>query len=237
MIKTAVIMAAGLGTRFGRYTDLIPKGFIPVGGKPMVVRSIETLIECGIERIIIGTGYKKEVFQELQKIYPQIECCYSELYATTNSMWTLYNCRNLIGGEDFLLLESDLVFEQRAIECLLKDEHSNIMLVADETKFQDQYFVEYNEQGNLMNCSVDRNTLKVCGELVGIHKISKGFYEQLCRYYKAIMNEQPKLGYEYALLFLAQNGVFLYSLKIPGLRWYEIDGEEDLRYVEQNLLF
>ena len=28
-IKTAVIMAAGMGTRFGHYTDMIPKGFIP----------------------------------------------------------------------------------------------------------------------------------------------------------------------------------------------------------------
>ena len=55
-IKTAAIMAAGLGTRFGRYTENIPKGFIEAGGKPMVVRSIETLLDCGIDRIIIGTG-------------------------------------------------------------------------------------------------------------------------------------------------------------------------------------
>lgn len=46
MIRTAVIMAAGMGTRFGHYTDLIPKGFIPYKGKPMVIRSIETLITC-----------------------------------------------------------------------------------------------------------------------------------------------------------------------------------------------
>ena len=60
MTNTAVIMAAGMGTRFGHYTDMIPKGFIPYKGKPMVIRSIETLIDCGIEKIIIGTGYHKE---------------------------------------------------------------------------------------------------------------------------------------------------------------------------------
>lgn len=59
-IKTAVIMAAGLGTRFGRQTEKIPKGFIEVGGKPMVVRSVETLLECGMDRILIGTGYKRK---------------------------------------------------------------------------------------------------------------------------------------------------------------------------------
>ncbi|WP_259305028.1 NTP transferase domain-containing protein [Bacteroides fragilis] len=52
-------MAVGLGTRFGHYTELVPKSFVEVGGKPMIIRSIETLLSCGIERIILGTGYKK----------------------------------------------------------------------------------------------------------------------------------------------------------------------------------
>ena len=51
-------MAAGMGTRFGSMTEERPKGFIEAGGKAMVVRSIETLISCGIERIIIGTGVR-----------------------------------------------------------------------------------------------------------------------------------------------------------------------------------
>ena len=69
MIKTAMIMAAGMGTRFGHYTDLVPKGFVPVGGKPMILRSIDTLLSCGIERIVIGTGYRCEVYDELKKEY------------------------------------------------------------------------------------------------------------------------------------------------------------------------
>ena len=55
-LKTAVIMAAGLGSRFGSMTEMMPKGFVEVGGQAMVIRSIETLLDCGIERIIIGTG-------------------------------------------------------------------------------------------------------------------------------------------------------------------------------------
>ena len=69
--KTAVIMAAGLGTRFGQMTEKMPKGFVPFKGEPMVVQSIKTLITCGIERIVIGTGYKKEAYEALQKVFPQ----------------------------------------------------------------------------------------------------------------------------------------------------------------------
>ena len=61
MIKTAVIMAAGMGTRFGERTELMPKGFIPFKGKAMVVRSIETLIACGIERIIMEPAILKSI--------------------------------------------------------------------------------------------------------------------------------------------------------------------------------
>ena len=56
MVSTAVIMAAGLGTRFGAMTETMPKGFIEAGGKAMVVRSIETLLACGISRIISSSA-------------------------------------------------------------------------------------------------------------------------------------------------------------------------------------
>ena len=68
-------MAAGMGTRFGHFTDLIPKGFIPYKDKPMVIRSIETLIDCGIEKIIIGTGYHKEHYEALGEKIPSGTMC------------------------------------------------------------------------------------------------------------------------------------------------------------------
>lgn len=233
MVETAVIMAAGKGTRFGDKTSLIPKGFIPVDGVPMVIRSIELLIQSGIKRIIIGTGYHKEKYEELQSKYHQIECCFSEFFASTNSMWTLANCAKLIGNDDFLLLESDLIFEQNAISELLKDEHPDILLAAAETKFQDQYYIEYNTDGYLTNCSTKRDELNVCGEFVGIHRISNRFYLDLCKYYEQIKQQNPTLGYEFGLLNIAQNNHPLYVLKMSKLRWYEIDDEKDLEYAQK----
>lgn len=133
-----------MGTRLGHYTELVPKGFVEVQGCPMIIRSIETLVSCGIKRIVIGTGYKKEVYEALKAKYPQIECCYSPRYAETNSMYTLYNSRQAIGQDDFLLLESDLIFEKKAILSLLACKQPDVMLISSLTKFQDQYFVEYD---------------------------------------------------------------------------------------------
>lgn len=234
-MKTAVIMAAGMGTRFGKYTELTPKGFVEFKGKSMVIRSIETLIDCGIEKIIIGTGYHKEKYEELMAKYPQIECVFSPRFAETNSMYTLYNCREAIGEDDFLLLESDLVFERRAIADLIDCGYESAMLIAPVTKFQDQYYVQMNGRCELVNCSTDRNAIQPSGELVGIHKLSNSFYTTCVNEYEKIVDEKPRLGYEFMLLGVSQNITPMNVLKIDGLQWYEIDDEADLKYAEENM--
>ena len=240
-MKTAVIMAAGLGSRFGKHTEMMPKGFVEFKGKAMVVRSIETLIDCDIERIIIGTGWHREVYEKLaQELCAQhpglrIDCIYSPRYAETNSMYTLFNCREAIGDEDFLLLESDLVFERRAIADLMSCSYDSAMLIAPVTKFQDQYYVQMNERCELVNCSTDKSAITPSGELVGIHKLSSAFYHTCVAEYEKIVAERPKLGYEYLLLDVSQRVTPMNVLLIDGLQWYEIDDEADLAFAEEHV--
>jgi choline kinase len=235
-MKTAVIMAAGMGTRFGSRTKLIPKGFIEVGGISMIKRSIQTLKSCGIERIIIGTGYHNEYYDELAHKYDGIECVFSPRFAETNSMYTLWNCRDILGVDDFILLESDIIYEQKAITALIEFPKSDVMLITPITKFQDQYYVESNSDGILTNCSINKHELNAKGELVGIHKISNKFYKLMCENYAKGLDMKLKLGYEYELLSMSQSVSPIYVLSMPNLLWYEIDDESDLLYAEKNIL-
>lgn len=235
-MKTAVIMAAGKGTRFGNMTSTLPKGFVKCGTMSMIERSIQTLMDCGIERIIIGTGYLKEKYEELQRIHPQIECVHSPRYAETNSMYTLWNCKDTIGDDDFLLLESDLIFERKAITSLIENNEIDAMLVSPVTKFQDQYYVERDAQGFLTNCSTSEDDINPCGELVGIHKLSNSFYKLMCNDYENKILSAPNLGYEYELLFMSQNIRPMHVLRVDGLKWYEIDDINDLQYAETHVL-
>ena len=267
-LHTAVIMAAGMGTRFGTMTEERPKGFIEAGGKPMVVRSIETLISCGIDHIIIGTGYLREAYEQLaaeigtdasqryigadasqRQIVGdapkpcKVDCCFSPRYADTNSMYTLWNCRDIIGDSDFLLLESDLVFERRAITALIDCPKPDVMLITPVTKFQDQYYVACDDNGTLTNCSTDKSQLEtdpsgsvVKGELVGIHKLSSEFYHKMCADYATKVADLPKLGYEYELLYMAQHISPVNVLCEDGLKWYEIDDIDDLNFAEEHIV-
>lgn len=63
VLKTAVIIAGGRGTRFEEHTEDLPKPLIPVNDKPILERIVEWLAKSGVKRIIIGTAYKKEMIK------------------------------------------------------------------------------------------------------------------------------------------------------------------------------
>lgn len=207
-------MAAGKGTRFGSMTETKPKGFIEFKGIPMVVRSIENLLSVGIKKIIIGTGYHHEWYDRLAEKYPQIQTVFSPRFAETNSMETLSKCKDAIGEDDFLLLESDIVYERKALVSLLEDPHPDIMLVTPVTKFQDQYYIASDDDGFLVKCSTDNAVIvnetgeDPDGELVGIHRISNQFYRDMLEVYEYNLRWEEmfhngknpeKTGYEFIL--------------------------------------
>ena len=66
-----VIPAAGYGSRLGAVTQTFPKVMLPVGGKPILFRIMDSVIEAGISNFIIIVGYLSEkIIQEVQKRYP-----------------------------------------------------------------------------------------------------------------------------------------------------------------------
>lgn len=240
MITTAVIMAAGKGTRFGERTSEMPKGFIEFKGRSMIERSIENLLTAGITKIIIGTGYQREWYEQLAKKYPEIRTVFSVEFADSNSMETLYICKETIGNEDFLLLESDIIYGSKAINQLLECKYPNVMLAADITKFQDQYYIGVDSEGFLNGCSVNKDAIidesgAVFGELVGIHKISHLFFNRMVDDYKTHREEYLKRGYEFEIEDIAKINQDLFVLKLPNLQWYEIDDEKDLNFAEQHI--
>ena len=62
-LKTAVIIAGGKGTRLEEHTEDLPKPLIPICGKPILERMIEWLKKNGVENIVIGVAYKKEMIK------------------------------------------------------------------------------------------------------------------------------------------------------------------------------
>lgn len=73
MIKEAIILAGGLGTRLRPVVSDTPKCMAPVAGKPFLHFLISFLKKNGIEHFIFSVGYMHEVIEEyLQNNYPEL---------------------------------------------------------------------------------------------------------------------------------------------------------------------
>ncbi len=64
MLKQAMILAAGLGTRMRELTKDQPKPLIKIRGAPIICHIIKQLLEYGVERIVINAFYKAEMLEE-----------------------------------------------------------------------------------------------------------------------------------------------------------------------------
>ena len=66
-VDNAVIMVAGVSSRFAPVSYEKPKSLIEVRGEILIERQIRQLQEKGISNIILVTGYKSEQFLYLKK--------------------------------------------------------------------------------------------------------------------------------------------------------------------------
>jgi len=235
VIKQAVIVAAGLGSRLKGRTALKPKGFLELGGIAIVERSVQKLLACGIEEIIIGTGYHAGFYDELAKKYPAIKTVFSAKYEITGSMATLSVCAPFVTG-DFLLLESDLIYDGIGLTVLCNDTHENVILASGATNSGDEVYLEATNGSFLKALSKNKDEpASIYGELVGISKISHALLSAMCAYYEKKRAEFPKLDYEHAIMACSDsNKVFI--RKIEYYAWREIDDESHLEMAQKDIL-
>ena len=68
-VDNAIILAAGMCSRFKPLSDTKPKAFLKVKGEIMIERMIRQLIEVEIPEIYIVVGHQKEAFSYLEEKY------------------------------------------------------------------------------------------------------------------------------------------------------------------------
>ena len=226
-VDTAVILAAGLGSRIPEFSLNAPKGFISIGGRPIIERSLDILVHHGLRRIIIGTGYRAMDFTALTKRHPgvHIECVFNGDYANSGSLETLLLCTEGLDC-DFVSLESDLLYDSRMIGCVLSAPYANVILASGETRSGDEVYIETNERSELLRLSKDSGKLsRIDAELVGICKLAAEIPSALRQWLaQAGLGRPAQLHYEEGLVGIADS-VSLHVEKVD-LPWTEIDTME-----------
>lgn len=237
MVKQAVILAAGLGSRLKGRTECMPKGFLELDGMPIVEASVRKLLDAGIEEIIIGTGHCNEWYDRMAEKYSfAVRTVHNPDYINTGSMGTLEVCAPYVKG-DFLLLESDLIYDKIGLNVLLNDANHNVILASGATKSGDEVYLETKDGNILQNLSKKKELLgNIYAELVGITKLSREALTAMCEFAENHHKDQPKMEYEMAMTAVSQkfynektaNHQLIHVHKIEYYAWREIDDESHL---------
>lgn len=133
---TAIILAAGQGTRLRPYTDDKPKCMVKVKHKSLLEWQIETLLDTGITRIIVVTGYREDKIDiaGIMKVH-------NDDFKNTNMVYSLMCAQEYLKG-DVVIAYGDIIYSKMVLKKILNNEN-DIVIAADEQ--WKQYWQKRNE--------------------------------------------------------------------------------------------
>lgn len=236
----ALMLAAGMGRRLGKYTEKCTKCMIKVGGRTLLERVVEALQLADIRKLIIVVGWEHEkliqyIKENIPETHIKFEFIYNNDYATTNNIYSLYLAREQLAQDDTILLESDLVFDSKLLSQMVNSPERNLVAVAKYEQWMDGTVTVLSPDGTIQEFIEKKDFLFQNAEnyykTVNIYKFSKQFScNQYIPFLKAYISAYGKNQYyELVLKALAHlSNANLKAFILNGLPWYEIDDIQDL---------
>jgi len=248
---TAIILAAGQGTRLRPLTDNKPKCMVEVGNKPMLQWQFETLKSCGIENIVVATGYLEDKIpgEGITKVY-------NENYASTNMIASLFKGEEYIKG-DVIISYGDIIYSEDVLNSLM-DNPNDIVIASDEEwqpywesrcddPLDDAESFKKGEDGKVQSLGQKPESKEdVEGQFIGLIKLSQNGCEELRSVYHACKDDQEcsenawgsgrSLANAYMtdiMNYLASLGKLYYQPIHRG--WFEVDNKRDLAIADERI--
>jgi len=111
MIKEAIVLAGGLGTRLKSMVPDLPKCLAPVAGKPFLAYLLDFARKQGIEKYVFALGYKAELVETFIKQYlTEGSYLFSVEKEPLGTGGALYEAIKLVSGSNTIVLNADTFF-------------------------------------------------------------------------------------------------------------------------------
>jgi len=112
LIKEAIILAGGLGTRLRDTVPDMPKCMAPVAELPFLTYVIRHLLSQGIERFIFSVGYRYEVIEEfIKNQFPYITCVFTRETSPLGTGGAIRFALTETNERDILIVNGDTLFK------------------------------------------------------------------------------------------------------------------------------
>ena len=109
-IKTAMLLAAGYGTRLQPLTDHTPKPLVPVAGRPMMDYALDKLRDYGIERLVINVSHLKDQLTAHLAGLKDFRATISEEAEPLETGGGLKKAAPFLGDEPVFAINSDILW-------------------------------------------------------------------------------------------------------------------------------
>jgi phosphoenolpyruvate phosphomutase len=176
----AVILAAAQGAELGPLTEDIPKALIPIAGKPLLFKQIETLNEIGIKDITVVRGFNKEAIDA-----PNLDYVDNDEYAGTQEVYSLFKGIQGIEGKT-LIAYGDILYKKFIPSMLLEADGDFVVPVdvdwkssKEKGRYTDFVSCDQPYQRNILDqkCAMTKMGTAlpdedICGEWIGLLKLS-----------------------------------------------------------------
>lgn len=240
----AIILAAGLGTRLGKYTKNLPKCMLKFKGKTLIERQTDIIRSVGISDISIICGYMPE------KIHiKNVKHYINKDYANTNMVLTLF-CAEKEMTEDILVLYSDILYEKGVLETVLKSK-ADIGVTVDNNYWdywqarltkpeEDMESLVIDKEGKIIdlgngNCTKEEAKVRYVGIIkfskIGVKALKKVYYQNRKKYFTKdepwLRSKSFKKAYTTCMLQALINAGYKVEPIYITRGWMEFDTAED----------
>lgn len=239
----AVILAAGMGSRLGKYTQSATKCMIKVNRQTLLERIFDSLRLAGIKKAVIITGHCADALRKhaCEAAGDDIELTFihNDKYSVTNNIYSLYLAAGYMSADDTVLFESDLIFDEAIVRDILDDPYPDLVTVSKFESWMDGTVTTFDRNGNVL-AFIDKSgfnwdNCEQYYKTVNIYKLSCSFFrEWYLPFLEAYIKTCGNNAYYEMVLKIITN-ICTTKLKVfdvTGRKWYEIDTPQDLQTAE-----
>ncbi|WP_413816354.1 phosphocholine cytidylyltransferase family protein [Moritella sp.] len=212
-----------------------PKCLTEVGGEPILGRLVDNLRLQGITRLVVVTGYLDHCIHEFLEHNAadfQVDYVFNPVYRTTNNIYSLWLARKII-EESFVLVESDLVFEDSMLAPMLIPDR---IAISNTLPWMNGTVVELNtDKKSVKAFHVSHNVDDARQyKTVNIYSLSLQSWHKVSARLDSYV-EDGRVGEYYETVFadmVAEGSLELDAVFFDENKWYEIDCMKDLQQAE-----
>src|SRR3954469_23766562 len=108
--KKAFVLAAGMGERMRPLTDNCPKPLLTVAGETMLDRTLEALVEAGVEDVVVNTHYLGQMIADHLKNRKHPRITFSHEAELLDTGGGVKKMLKFFGNEPFYVLNADVLW-------------------------------------------------------------------------------------------------------------------------------